>query len=83
MLRLGVFGVLHLFSGFCSRWGCNVEEFAFLAKFGCTSLGVAFPSDASILDFLTGKYPGDSGLDISVLAAHTRCLLFFAGTVGA
>ena len=81
-MKLGLFGFLHLFPGFCSRWGCSVEDFAFLAKFGCTSLGVAFPSGASILDFLTGKYNGDFGLDISGLAAHTRCLPVLRGYRG-
>ena len=82
MLSLGLFGVLHLLPGFCSRWGCSVEEFAFLAKFGCTSLGVPFQSGASIVNFLTGENPGEYGLDISGSAAHTRCLPVLCGYCG-
>ena len=65
MLWLGLFGVLHHFPWFCSRWGCSVEEFVFLAKFGPTSRLGAFLilyAKASIPAYLTGEYPDDYGL---------------------
>ena len=39
-------------------------------------------SKACILDFFTGEYAGDSGFDISGLAAHTHCLPVLHGYCG-
>ena len=45
---------------------------------------IRFSKD-SIIDFLTGEYPGDYGgeLDISGMAVHPTALWYFAGTLGA